>query len=92
LLGLCLSAGTVLAADPPSDESSDTVADEVITDVVEERAGADADAKPEDADVGEASYNTADCADAMPEQGESEEVGDAVEAVDMDAECEQVVK
>lgn len=97
IVGLCLCAGSALASDQAADEP---VAEDVVADVVDERAEQDdsaEEAKPADADVGEASYNTANCAE--PEQGDGDsgqekvaDAGDAVDAVDMDVECEQVIK
>lgn len=81
LLPLALAAPLALVA-PSAPAAGDPEAE--VEEVAEERAEEENEGgRPEDADVGEASYNVADCSPA----GE-EEIGDEVERADLDEECE----
>lgn len=75
---LCLAPFAAGVADDKDPEA-------VVEDMVEE-AGDAAEGEAEDADLGEASYNTRDCED------ETEDADGEVEADDLDAECEPMVK
>jgi len=78
-LGLSSASALLFAADEQPEE--------VVERIVEQEAGkADDDEQPDDADVGEASYNIENC--ARP----GEPAGDEVESEDLEDECEPVVK
>jgi len=67
--------------------AADEQPEEVVERIVEREAGeSGGDEQSDDADVGEASYNTENC--AQPD----EPAGDEVESEDLDDECEPVVK
>ena len=93
-LMLGVSALPVNAADEPETAVEDAI-EEVVEDVAEKEAS---DGRPADADVGEASYNTANCdsdeaGKAMTDDGDedaSEEDGE--QAMEMDADCEPLPK
>ena len=90
--------GTAFAQDDEADDAT-----EKVEEIVEERAAEEAsDGEPADADLGEASYNVADCSpgtdedadasgDAEAEDDEDEEDTDA-EGEEAIEDCEPVVK
>ena len=81
---LLLASLFALPAAFAQDEPEGDEVEEKVEDVIEERkAEEEGDGKPEDADLGEASYNVEDC--TAGEEGEGAD-GDAVE------DCEQIVK
>jgi len=114
ICALAVPGGAALAQDEEKDEAvetdaataegadEDTETEAKVEKIVEERAAEEEDGEPEDADVGEASYNTENCepaneaeelvaddADADADEGEDEDV--EVTEKDMD-ECEPVEK
>ena len=98
---LLLAASLCLAGAASAQEEGEEAgsSEDKVEEVIEERAQEEKeDAKPEDADTGEASYNVEDCTPAGEAEGEGEEMAEAdgekgevaeAEAVE---DCEQLVK